>query len=81
MTVHAHRRHVQKYTHVSLLRITKKLQVTQMPKTDKMMTVSHNQKLECNRNEQTMATSNKHTNTVLHKRSQAQMNMIPLPYC
>ena len=52
-----------------------------MPKTDKMMTVLHNQKLECNQNEQTMAASNKYTNTMLHKRSRTQMNMIPLPYC
>lgn len=70
-----------KSIHVPLLRVTNKLKVTQMPKTDKTMTVSHNQKLECNQKEPTMATSNKYTNTMLHKRSQAQMNMIPLPYC
>ena len=52
-----------------------------MPKADKTTPVSHNQKLERNQNEQTMAISNKYPNTMLHKRSQAQMNVIPLPYC
>lgn len=38
-----------------------------MPKADKMTPVSHNQKLERNQNEQTMAISNKYPNTMFHK--------------
>lgn len=72
--------HAKVYTSF-IAKSNKKLQVTQMPKADKTTPVSHNQKLERNQNEQTMAISNKYPNTMLHKRSQAQMNVIPLPYC
>lgn len=47
---------------------------------DKMMTQSHDGKLELNENEQIVI----HPTVMLHKRSQTQMNiyfMIPLTYC
>lgn len=41
---------------------------------DKMMTHSHNGKLDYSENEQTMAISNNYTNIMLH-RSETQMNV------